>query len=359
MKTIIGLALLAAVFFQTPSHSCTSFSFMSGNECIVGKNYDWDIGYGLVIVNKRNVGKFSTAEFAQLEPGFRPVRWTSKYGSVTFNQYGREFPSGGINEAGLVVELLWLDETIYPSPDQRPVLGVLEWIQFQLDRSKTIKEVIANAKRVRIVSSVNLHYLVCEQSGACATIEFLNGSLVTHSRATLPLTLLTNDTYDNSLQHLNQYVGFGGNLPIPQGNSSLDRFVRGASLMQQVSVSNTSSVNDAFSILNSVAEGTYTKWRIVYETKARFVRFKSLASKSIKLIDLNQLDFSCSTPVKVIDVNKKLSGDITAKLVNYQIQLNKNLVIKSFRNTPFLADLPDAILESAYLHPEKTVCKDN
>jgi choloylglycine hydrolase len=26
--------------------------------------------------------------------------WTSRYGSITFNQYGREFPSGGINEKG-------------------------------------------------------------------------------------------------------------------------------------------------------------------------------------------------------------------------------------------------------------------
>jgi penicillin V acylase-like amidase (Ntn superfamily) len=28
---------------------------------------------------------------------------------VTFNQYGRNFPSGGMNEAGLVIELMWLE----------------------------------------------------------------------------------------------------------------------------------------------------------------------------------------------------------------------------------------------------------
>ena len=40
-----------------------------------------------------------------------------KYGAIFFNQFGREFPMGGMNEAGLVVELMWLDETVFPSPD--------------------------------------------------------------------------------------------------------------------------------------------------------------------------------------------------------------------------------------------------
>lgn len=32
--------------------------------------------------------------------------WTSRYASVTFNQWGREFPMDGMNEAGLVVALV-------------------------------------------------------------------------------------------------------------------------------------------------------------------------------------------------------------------------------------------------------------
>ena len=356
MRITIALALLSVFLCATPSFACSAFSFVTGSECVVGKNYDWDIGFGLVIVNKRNVAKFSTGEFAAQEPDFRPVQWTSRYGSVTFNQYGREFPSGGINETGLVIELLWLDDTVYPAPDPRPVLGVLEWIQFQLDRSRTINEVITNAKRVRIVSPVNLHYFVCDRSGACATIEFLDGSLVTHSRATLPARVLTNDNYGDSLLKLKQYAGFGGNLPVPQGYESLNRFVRGASLLQQLPAD--PGVEDAFSILDSLAGGDYTKWRIVYETKSRKAQFKSLAGKSVKFVDLNQLDFSCSTPVKVINLNTGKSGDVSRKMVNYTTRINKDLVVKSFRNTPFLADLPDSVLERAYLHPEETVCKD-
>jgi choloylglycine hydrolase len=32
----------------------------------------------------------------------KTISWISKYGSITFNQYGREFPTGGMNEKGLV-----------------------------------------------------------------------------------------------------------------------------------------------------------------------------------------------------------------------------------------------------------------
>jgi choloylglycine hydrolase len=358
MRKLAIVAALFGILFHTPLFSCSSFSFVRGEQCIVAKNYDWDIGTGLVIVNKRNVSKFSTLEFSGLEPGFRPVRWRSKYGSVTFNQYGREFPSGGMNETGLVIELLWLDEGVYPARDNRPAIAELEWIQYQLDRSKTINEVIANSKKVRIVSQINLHYLVCEQSGTCATVEFLNGKLVTHSRKALPLALLTNNTYENSFRHLEQYVGFGGNQPVPQGISSLDRFVRAASLIQALPPQGKNPVNDAFTVLNKIAQGAYTKWKIVYETKSRQIRFRSLASKSVKQIDMNHFDFSCSTPVKVINLNTSFSGDITKKLINYQTQINRVLVTESILNTPMFVDVPASVIEALALHPESTICME-
>ena len=40
----------------------------------------------------------------------------------------------GINEKGLMVSQMWLDETKYPPADTRPVIGILEWIQYNLDR---------------------------------------------------------------------------------------------------------------------------------------------------------------------------------------------------------------------------------
>jgi choloylglycine hydrolase len=57
---------------------------------------DGIVGDGTIIVNKRNVSK--TALLYSDATGCQPVKWTSKYGSITFNQNGREFPFSGINE---------------------------------------------------------------------------------------------------------------------------------------------------------------------------------------------------------------------------------------------------------------------
>ena len=91
------------------SHSCTTFCLDKGDQLVFGKNQD-SIDNGLMIVNKRGVLK--TAMVNDKEPGVsQPVSWTSQYGSVTFNRFGRELPFGGMNEAGLVVEQMTLFET--------------------------------------------------------------------------------------------------------------------------------------------------------------------------------------------------------------------------------------------------------
>ena len=83
-----------------------------------------------------------------------------------FNQYGKEFPTGGMNETGLVVELMWADGSKYPKPDSRPALGVLQWIQFLLDNYNSVEEVISSDSRIRISpDNPPLHYLVADASG--------------------------------------------------------------------------------------------------------------------------------------------------------------------------------------------------
>jgi len=52
-----------------------------------------------------------------------------------------EFPLGGMNEAGLIVETMVLEDTQYPSPDSRPEVETLQWVQYQLDNFSTIEAV--------------------------------------------------------------------------------------------------------------------------------------------------------------------------------------------------------------------------
>ena len=52
-----------------------------------------DVGDGLLVVNQRGM-----VRTALVGPGDRAAKWTSRYGSVTFNQYGRD--SLGRHERG-------------------------------------------------------------------------------------------------------------------------------------------------------------------------------------------------------------------------------------------------------------------
>jgi len=111
--TLLRITLLLLLFSRFALAECTSFCFCAGDSVLFGNTLDWHVGEGLVVINKRNVTK--TALFCA-----NPAQWTSKYGSVTVNQWGRELPARGMNEAGLVIGEMTLQETRFPAPDDRP-----------------------------------------------------------------------------------------------------------------------------------------------------------------------------------------------------------------------------------------------
>ncbi|UCD77383.1 MAG: hypothetical protein JSW26_18430, partial [Desulfobacterales bacterium] len=126
--------------FQPHLAACTIFSLSRGAEAVYGQNLDWyDPLPGLVVVNPRGIRKtildWDGSWPAAGERG--PVAWVSRYGSVTFTCYGRDFIEGGMNEAGLMV-----DETnltaVYPPEDDRPGVSCTQWMQYQLDNYATV-----------------------------------------------------------------------------------------------------------------------------------------------------------------------------------------------------------------------------
>lgn len=351
MKKFLIAAILLSLIGQD-AFSCTTFCFADKGQIVFGRNYDWDIGNGMVMINKRGMSKT-----AMLQDDEKPAKWISKFGSLTFNQYGREFPTGGMNEKGLVVELMMLNESEYPEHDRRPVVGCLEWIQYQLDNSSSIADVIQKSQTIRISSRVKLHFLVSERSGAAVTVEFLNGRFTPHSGANLPVAVLTNDTYDRSLAYLRSLVGFGGSSPTPSGQGSLERFGRAATLLKNYQNSSGKDiVGYSFDVLANVAQGDYTKWSIVYDPTNLRVHFRTSANSQIKQVDFAKFDFSCATPVKVLNTNAPQSGDVSQRFIKYSTSINRNLVEQSYRNTPFLTNTPETEIDLVSKHPETFSC---
>jgi penicillin V acylase-like amidase (Ntn superfamily) len=340
--------LTIQVLFTNQVLACTTFCLIGKGEVLFGRNYDWMIGDALIFVNQRGVAKT-----AALGDSANPAKWVSKYGSVTFNQYGRENPTGGMNEAGLVVEQMWLDESSYPT-DSRPSLGTQEWMQYLLDTSGTTAEALKNASTIRIASDVKVHYLINDKDGHTASIEFLNGKLVSHTGNELPVPTLTNDTYEKSISYKR-----AKSLSDANTSGSLDRFTRASVKTEEFArnpKSEQEAVDYAFAVLGNVAQKDFTQWSIVYDQKRGKVYFRTLQSPEIKSIDTQRFDYSCGTSVKMLDINVKGPGDVTAKFVDYTRRANRDLIDRSFNGTDFLKDVPTRERFGFAAYPESFKC---
>jgi penicillin V acylase-like amidase (Ntn superfamily) len=310
--------------------------------------YRWRIGDALIFVNKRNVANTSSVGDSS-----NPAKWVSKFGSVTFNQYGRENPTGGMNEAGLVVEQMWLDDSNYPN-DSRPSIGTQEWMQYVLDTSATTDEALKNASSIRIASDVKVHYLINDKKGQTASVEFINGKLVSHTGNELPIPTLTNDTYEKSIGYKR-----ANSLNHATTSGSLDRFTRTSVKTEELArnpKSEQEAVDYAFAVLSNVAQKGFTQWSIVYDQKRGRVYFRTLQSPEIKSIDTQLFDYSCGTSVKMLDINVKGPGDVTAQFVDYTRPANRDLIDRSFNGTDFLKDVSARERFGFAAYPETFKC---
>jgi len=344
----LGIGLSGA-----PAWPCTAFLAEINGSPFVGKSYDWDLSQGLVLVNKRGVQKAAMV----FNSGDKPATWTSKYLSVTFNQYGREFPNGGMNEAGLVVEILLLGDTRYPSADARPALNELQWIQYQLDNFASVKEALAVADTLRISPAhAKAHYFMCDDAENCATLEYLEGKLLVHGGAELPLKVLTNNPYAESLKYAYKFKGLGGSEKLKPGTGSLERFARTAA-----AVANAPEVekplDQAFKLLDAVSVGPRSVWNLVYEPREGRISFRTRKEGHVKTIDLSRLDGDCTKPAVMLSIDHAAEGNVTSTFEPYDSAANaklvKSTVTKSARN------LPPQVVKKIAAYPETFPCTES
>jgi len=357
MTNFIQNSLLCVLLISIDSSwslACTTFCLDNENRPIYGRNFDWWLGNGQIIINKRGVAKIAISD--QPDDVGNRLGWVSKYSSATFNLFGREFPLGGMNEAGLVVESMMLDKTQYPPKDSRPEIMIYQWIQYQLDNFSRIEDVIASDSKMRIQSSRDskLHFLICEQSGICATIEFIGEELIYHTNEQMPVKTLTNSAYADSLSYWRKEE-----LPKSDKNKSVERFILSANMVKDYDPHATNTpIEYAFNILKKVEHDSFeTQWSIVYDIAALTIHFRTYGNKKIRYFDLNSFDFACSTPVKVMDMGIDLSGDISDKFIDYSYQANRNHIRNVYLKSYFSA-LPDHILDRFSGYPETTFCSE-
>jgi penicillin V acylase-like amidase (Ntn superfamily) len=328
--------------------ACTTVADIDPERPVVAYNFDFHIGYGLVIINKRDLQKSSDTEPSG-------AKWRSKFGSITFVQFGRDNPMAGMNEAGLVASQMWLDEARYEPVDARPTVGVLEWLQYLLDTSATVEEALAQAAKVRIDSRIPLHYKLADATGRAAVVEFLGGKRTVRTGDELKFSVLANSTYADSLDYYLSHVGIKD---IPYGSGSLQRFARAVSMLTE-QPAGIDPINHAFKILAAVKQPGYTRWNVVFDPKNLAVQWKTDRNDAVRSTKLRAFDLSCDTPVKILGVHDGTArADVTNLFEDYSREANETLIRSSVTETPFLSHLGEEAMQQAAMLPETSICAE-
>ena len=182
---------------------------------------------------------------------------------------------------------------------------------------------MANAEAVRPTSRTPIHYLFADASGDAAAIEFLDGKVVVHRGETLPVRALANSTYADSVAAFEAARRTG---EMPTSRSSLDRFVRGAMLAS----GDGDPIARDFAILAAVAKpGTRAGASSTIWGPAKCI-LKTDTNEAIRRFTVTGFDFSCRTPVKILDVTAPGSGDVATVFVDYTRAANRALLDASY-----------------------------
>jgi choloylglycine hydrolase len=306
--------LILIILIPLKTISCSAF-FSDGQTKYFAKNFDWGSGQGYIIKNVSGQKKFAYGL-----RGLNQANWTSKYGSTTFNQIGKEFPYGGMNEKGLVVEQLWMAESMYQD-NKNQTLSELEWIQYQLDNYSTIDEVILHINNLTIKPIVTIHYFIADRNGNSAVIDFVEGSTIVNKKQGLN-QVITNETLINSVK----YFELNKTKIDKDSRTHFDRYCQIKNSLSNTEIENP---NQAFEILNNSSENKVnykTYWTIVYDLSNLRIYFKSFDNINVKEFILSEINFDPNSMLEASKINQDYF-----KLENYTFETNKTLFTTSIK----------------------------
>ncbi len=276
----LSIILIICLFTMRNASACSAFCLQSDHHAVLAKNLDWPVDDGLILMNCPGITKSAFGTSA------KRLTWVSRYYSITFNQFGKEFPLGGMNEAGLVVEELNMPAYDAVVDSCRYGLNEFQLVQYLLDNCATLEEVSGYLEKILVTPAlVSLHYLVMERSGGSLILEpDQNGITVISTDLTPPV--LSNNPYMESLKYLSKFRGFGGDLPVVHREGSNERFVSMAGMLNRSFDGNP--VSTAFAMLDTVSQMD-TRWSIVYDVSNLTVSLKFHNCRHVRTFHLEEL----------------------------------------------------------------------
>jgi choloylglycine hydrolase len=270
--------------------------------------------------------------------GKNPVKWTSKYGSVVASFY-EAATADGINEKGLVANVLYLAEADYGDPAKigKPTLSIGAWSQYVLDNFATVAEAVEAMNDVpfAIVAptlpngrAAAVHLSISDATGDSGILEYVDGDLVIHHGR--EHTVMTNSpVYDEQIA-LNKYWELiGGNRFLPGTINAADRFVRVSYLLEsspkygdpKLAIASVFSQMRAIGVPLGMVDPDHpnismTLWRGIADHDAKVYYFESALFPAVLWVDIHKVDLSEGSGAKAlpIDPEKPVAGDVSSLL---------------------------------------------
>lgn len=215
MKVLLRCFIVSAIVYSTAVSACSAFLLKGKNHCVVGFNENWKTMPGMIVVNKRDVQKRNISwENLTTDHSKYAKEWSSKYGSVTFNLLGYDFPCYGVNEKGLFLVELYLEETSKVINPSQSNMFWAQWIQYQLDNYKSVQEVVDNLNRGPNIdwwpNAAGSHFFLSDAKGNTATIALLDGKYKVLTDKEMPMPLLCNNQYKKDFETAQKFDFLGG-----------------------------------------------------------------------------------------------------------------------------------------------------
>jgi choloylglycine hydrolase len=307
--------------------ACSTFQFKHGDDLLFGHNLnepEMDVP-GLIFINKRGILKHGRS-FSELvsKTNENPsnVIWISRYGSITMNNFGKDFADGGINEAGLYI---WEmnEETDYPQNKKLPRLMHMNWMQYVLDNYSTTEEVIQSTSKFQI-DGWTWHYFVSDAQGNAASIEFFNGKVVVHQGDQMPVPALFNTPYAREMELIKYYKGFGGQYEVDFNNPEVPRFVKTAKMLKEYK--GESPVDYSIEMLKKIKVYETPDWSVLIDTKKKMFYFKTSLYPEMKYFSYENIDFSNKTPCQILNIDIAEGTDVLAKFKPYTDEMMKKII---------------------------------
>lgn len=325
-RKLLSAAVISLVGYST-AFACTRALFVDPSQTVLtGRSMDW------VKTAGSNLWLFPRGMERNGAAGFNSIKWKSKYGSVVTSFFDAASVDG-MNEKGLVANVLYLVESVYPTPgknESRKAISIAAWAQYVLDNYATVAEAVENlSKEPFYVIPVMTpdghpghgHLAISDPSGDSAIFEYIDGKLVIHHDK--KYTVMTNSPTFNKQLAINEYwEEIGGNTLLPGTSRAADRFVRAYFYINNLPKNMDLKMATAgvFSVIRNASKPfglsdpskpniSATLWRTVSDQKNLVYYFESTTSPNIFWVEFKDLNFSEKTQQLLVNEGQIYAGN--------------------------------------------------